>query len=1228
MSSNELPMDYMAIEPVRQGSTSLSLSIVAGASSRMLNSDYLRVVSFEGQESVSEPYSFTITLRANEFNPLSKSTANLHPNSDFADLPEQAYSTTDWLQLIQGTANALLGQWASVTLGNEYHPPSANDKVEAFAEEVVKEISDEIKVLKEELDILQQLFPQPVWIPIVTVPTEIATEIQSGNSDIEMMDSEGGAQVFVTGVNDSKTFQAPSFFTASANATLPQRHFSGLVTSISQSAPGEYTLTMQSPLYPLTLRNKYHIYSGLDIKMVIKALISPELERYSKNYSVQFNLKGLATTRTQDWMQAGESDFAMLQRIMKIAAVHFYFIYKESGVTVVFSNQPSSPKSVIIPGTKAGSLSLRYSYTDATALNLQQNDLFCNLSYQVQMTSRTLGPINSILTRQESVWETNNVASFASYSAQDSSLPTTFHHHRIFNYGLEESHGSSEASETLVQLQQELASQQSVLNGECTSNLLSPGYTFTLSQQAVDPKNPVSNLMPTQFDGQTFVVTKIKHQVSESSPYSGTVEASPIPKGVDTSSPDATLITPFEMSDTRQGTVLARVLQTGVLNSPYFYEKSNYDPQTSSVQYDGSTMTPAQMGCIVKFATDEGTDITHWVVLSDSSQSVPAVNSMVLIGRNDTESELPQIQQVVASHGEKTIQPPLWKGNSWSFNTHWGSSCNTSYSDSMNIHFGSEVTAQLDVATKIVKDAYLNTGPLSAGFGSANYDKGCSFSYSTTENAASGLANASVSQGCHFSESYSDQDYSLSYTDARQSFSKTNKSVNVSYMGTYTDAPDESNLSFIKGKIPKQHIIDLCNELPSGSSYDQSHITGKTISLSGHGTTPPSISPSSVTSDSYSNSKMVGDSEDIHSQTGNTDSTSTITGNTTNTSTVTGTTTSSNTVSTASINVSGIGIDAPAVPTSTTAVSYSHSKITGDSDDTHEQTGNTDSTSTITGNTTNTSTITLNSTNTNTVKGKSINVSGVGTQAPAAPSSTTAVSYSHTKITGNSDDTHEQTGDTTSTSTITGNTTNTSTITVNSTNSNTINGKSINVSGIGASAPAAPTSTSAVSYSHTVITGNSDDTHDQTGDTNSHTTITGSQTQYMKVTANSKNTNIVNGNSTNISENYGEVKHTETHHGHKEMNVTHRGTKNSISKTLAASHELETALSASSTEKIIGGISNEIKSFNGLSNEVNQHSGPSNTTKIGPASAFTDERPQAIQVSAINITVTGIISIL
>lgn len=839
MTENKLPLDYMAIEPSRQFATSLSFSVVAESSGGELNSDYFRVVSVEGQEQVSQPFSFTISLRANERNapPINPQDAN----RSFANLSKPSYSPNQSLSLVQGVGGDLLAQWAQLVIGFESYPNAMGER--------------------------------------------------DGMFDVQATSSVD---------------------------PLPSRYFSGIVSSVSQSAPGEYSLVMQSPLFPLTLRNRYFVHQGMNLEQIIAALIRPELSRYGKHFSVRYKITGLTATRVQDWMQAGETDFAMLQRVMKKAAVHFYFIHSENGLTLVFSNQTTSPNEVYIPGCKKGALALRYSYTDAQSLGLQQNDLFCHLAYQVQMVPQTVG---TVLTRQQANWETNEVASFNSFPATADTTKANYLFYQNYSYGVDK----RESEETHRQIAQQVATQQGTLTGESTSTLLSPGYTFTLSQMAINPKDtteqdedgklPVTadNLMPIQFNDKTFVVTKITHKVTESTPYSGTLEATLVSNGTDSKSSEATFITPFEIQDTHQGNVLAKVLKSAVPKNPYFFEKNNFQTEITSVQYgdssSGDSVTKLkQIGCLVQFATDEGTDISHWVALSSTSQTAPAVNSMVLVGRGDNESEIPQIQQVVSSHGEKTIQPAFWRNNSWTFNTNWGSSCSTSYGDSMSIRFGSEAKADLKTAMNIVQTAYSNPTVLGANFGGVSYDMGCSFSYSTTGKGAQGLAGASVSQGSRFSESHSEQEYSVSYNNARQSFSKSNKSVNVSYQGAFSDKVDENNLSFIKGKIPNQEIIDICNTLPDGSSYNRSHITGKTINLSGMGAEPPTADPSSITSLSYSHSIMYGDSENINEQTGDSKNTNTHNGNSTNSSMTNGNSTSKTTVngnSSSDTNVTG-----------------------------------------------------------------------------------------------------------------------------------------------------------------------------------------------------------------------------------------------------------------------------------------------------------------------------------
>jgi len=657
------------------------------------------------------------------------------------------------------------------------------------------------------------------------------------------------------------------------NAT-PSRFFSGIISSVTHTAPGSYQLAVQSPLYPLTLRNRYTVHKDKTIEGLLAELLSTECLIYNPHFNLLFKLEGEATNRQQDWLQAGESDFDFMQRMLTKASIHFYFIHHHSQLTLVFSNKITNVEEVAIPGCDNKPLKLRYSYSDINTLKLQQNDLFCDLKYAVKMVQQS---VETVLTRQQAVWETNQVAKYTSYCAlqektKDNNLPVEYLRYRCYAYGVDD----AEVKGQERKIQQQLATEEGTLSGTSTSPLLSPGYTFVLDQPVV-AAGLSTGRMPTQFNGRIFVVTKVVHKVSDEEAYSGTIEATE----VNTSGDDTkdTLITPFSMQGTHQGSVLAKVLKTSVPKDWRYREKNNFQTEVSSVGYDHEVDHNLQhqkfreIGCLVQFATDSRPDdtTTHWVALSATSQTAPEVNAMVMIGRGSNESEIPEIQQVLSSHGQKTIQPPERRENHWTANTSWGSNYSTSYGDGISIRYGNEDKVNLPQSITIVETAYDQPSVLSANFGSSSFNKGTSFSFSTCEGGSAGLSSAGVSEGCSFNEHHSKQSYSLGFTECSQNFSKTNKSVSRSYMGTFSDKLNFESPSFIGGKIPEQSIIDICDSLPDGTSFNQSHVTGNTINLSGTGTEPPGVDSYDKSATVYSHSKTHGKVISKSEQIGNTD---------------------------------------------------------------------------------------------------------------------------------------------------------------------------------------------------------------------------------------------------------------------------------------------------------------------------------------------------------------------
>ncbi|WDE14326.1 contractile injection system protein, VgrG/Pvc8 family [Thalassomonas haliotis] len=793
MTESRQPLDLMAIVPERRQTRPLAVKIELGNSDSDLNDDYLRVSSFQGQESVSGLYQFTIELKANEDNPASVATIDTR----------QQFARSGKDQLAQGMGADLLAKWAQLRLGLPYDPDRFSHK---------------------------PLDAAPGW------------------------------------EDDTRS-----------------RFFNGIVSSVSHSAPGAYELSIQSPLYPLTLRNRYFIYKDMLIEEVVNELLLPETLTYHSHLSLKFKLSGQTVTRRQDWLQAGESDFAFLQRVLAKATIHFYFIHDNNQLSLVFSNQTTSLQEVTIPGADDGQVALRYSYTDIKTLGAQQDDLFTELKYEVKMVQQT---VRTVLTRQQSVWETNQVAKYTSYddTNEQSDASIDYLRHRCYAYGVDDDEVQGQEQKVC----QQLATEEGTLTGTATSALLSPGYTFTLAQAVVDDTVSDSR-MPAQFNGRTFVVTKISHKASDKESYSASIEATEVNISEDANKD--TLITPFDMQGTQQGSVLAKVLKTAVPKDWRYRNKNNFQTEMSSATFDQDV--DRRIGCIVQFATATGADDTHWVALSSASQTAPEVNAMVMIGRAGNESELPEIQQVISSHGQKTIQPPERRANHWTANTSWGSNYSTSFGDGISIRYGNESVVNLPQSINIVESAYDNPGVLATNYGNSSFNRGSSFGFSVSDDDENGLSNASVSAGCNFSESHSKQNYNVSFTGASQGFSKTDKSVNISYMGSFSDTINYDEPSFIKGKIPEQSIIDICDALPGGSSYNQSHITGKTINLSGTGTAPPGSYDDSATV--YSHSITVGKVMSKNEQTGDTFNESTTTGDTTSTSKQVGNSTGSNT---------------------------------------------------------------------------------------------------------------------------------------------------------------------------------------------------------------------------------------------------------------------------------------------------------------------------------------------
>ncbi|WP_026971597.1 contractile injection system protein, VgrG/Pvc8 family [Aliagarivorans marinus] len=747
-----------------------------------MTDDFLRLSSLQGQEGISQPFQFTLELRADDVEQLDRTQVEQLASFDTADV---------------------VGLWASVRLSR----PWSSDR---FA--------------------------------------------HSPDDDL------------------------PSW-----EESTPSRFFQGVVTSMTLQAPGSYQMVLGSPLHFLTLRNRYHIYHGMDVQALFSKLLQRETQSGRLTLEFRFD-SSLTVSRVQDWLQAGETDMAFLQRVAGHAAVHFYFIHKASGLTLVFSNRPTALQEVDIPNCNSQPLTLRYSYSSAEKLGLQQDDLLCDMGYQVKLVTES---VDAVLTREQAQWEENDVAGFTSYNGdpEEQQSPQYLRHHR-YAYGT----NRSEAEGQLKKLKQEIATDQETLTGSATSPLLSPGYTFQLSQPSAASSN-VSRLMRQQFSGKTFVVTSIQHKASDDKPYSGQLQATEV--NVETDSNNGTLLTPFSMDSTQQGSVLAKVIETAVPRGWRYREKNNYQVEQSQNTFDGSD--EKEKGCLVQFATALDSSEQFWVRLSSSSTSAPEVGAMVMVSRAQNDSELPELN-VVASHGSKTVQPPDRRNQSWTANTSWGSSYSCSYGDGISLRYGYSSAVNFEQEKAVVERAYDQPDMLGHSYDNASFSRGGGYSISVSNQDAAGVSGASVSAGSSYNESHALISYGYSDTGTSQSYSKVGKSVSRSVVGEYDGTVDLANPSFIDGKVPEQSIIDIADSLSEGDSYSEHHAKGRSISLSGQGTSPPSFggssaivySDSAVSGDTVNKSTHLGNASNTSTHIGNSDAISTTIGNSDNINTTIG----------------------------------------------------------------------------------------------------------------------------------------------------------------------------------------------------------------------------------------------------------------------------------------------------------------------------------------------------
>lgn len=582
--------------------------------------------------------------------------------------------------------------------------------------------------------------------------------------------------------------------------------FNGIVASFSMEQPGVYRATMRPALWKLTLTNGYCIHRHLNVRDAIAGILNKHNIAFSMAALV--GAGNLAVTRQQDWLQAGETDYDFVLRLMSKA--HIYYFYVSTGTThiAVFANRVAYPEA--LPDGRP----LRYCSTQENELGLSQPDVISEYRFQQNLTSSA---VNSVFTREEAAWEVPGVPGFQSFHANTKptlgALP--FNQYLIYQYGCSDGEVDHYADATQDTL--DTGSQQ--FSGSSYCPYLRCGHRFAVTQDPRSEQWPLQ--VRPQLDGKAFVATHVQHEASLDGNYQNKFQAA-----------DAQgLVTPFSIQETQQGSVLARVVAvdpgtTGPVGWRY-YEKDNFDPATSQiVDHEGTRPVLQAQGVYVRFST--GRDIISpddsnpsyeadetgpvWVKLASHMQTAPEIGVTVVITRASDQSELPEIQSIIQANGSKVVKP-----SGWTANTNVGSSYSTAYGDGKSIHFGLNSDSDLDNAVAIISEQY-DTGK----FRDSAYSQGASYSYATSENGKDGLLNQSDSFGSTYSTHHGAVSSSDTVFDTTTSNSKvTGDATSVSEVdGT------QSNTSTVAVAVS-----DSTTGLQTSSSLTGASISTETVGV-------------------------------------------------------------------------------------------------------------------------------------------------------------------------------------------------------------------------------------------------------------------------------------------------------------------------------------------------------------------------------------------------------------
>jgi type VI secretion system secreted protein VgrG len=581
--------------------------------------------------------------------------------------------------------------------------------------------------------------------------------------------------------------------------------FNGIVASFAMEQRGVYRIVMKPALHRLTLTNDYKLYERIAAVDLVRQLL--------KSHQIDYVLDALLDqdnqfqARRQNWMQAGESDFEFLRRLMAKAHVYFYFVHDGRSHKLVLANRPAY-RPVF-----ANDRPLRYTFTGADELGLAQEDVIFQYSYQRSMTSSS---VRGVYTRQRACWEDDPIGRLHSYSAASSAEPGAlpFTQYRIYQYG----GSAAQADEHVAAASAAMQAAAQVFSGASYCAQFRVGHQFRVLGEVDTVHGPLP--VRPALDGQRFVLTQVKIEASADGSYQNQFQ----------SAPATALIGPFSMQETQQGSVLAEVVgRSGDMAPPdwRYYASGCFDPAAATLS-DGGAETLKVQGVFVRLSTDAPDAPPSFVKLAPHMQTVPEPGVTVVVARAQDEWELPEVQSILHSDGTRVVMRSGWTAGS-----HVGSSYSTSYGDGKSLRFGLNSAAPLGFASAHVDAVYAG-----GGYREASYAQGASYSYSCAESRAASPSDDAELYGKYpgaadllsASESFG-SNYSRHHGQVVSSYSK----IGTSYTRSETGRSESDSIVTGDSISKTLHHGDVDSDTTIlGDSSSTSTIAGTNSSVATH----------------------------------------------------------------------------------------------------------------------------------------------------------------------------------------------------------------------------------------------------------------------------------------------------------------------------------------------------------------------------------------------------------